>query len=117
MKNLLKAEEAAMFILGIFLFSKLSFAWWVFPALLLAPDISMVGYLANPRMGAWLYNLAHHKAIAISVYLAGVYLNNEIIQLSGVILFAHSSMDRILGYGLKYNDAFKHTHLGWIGQN
>jgi hypothetical protein len=24
-------------------------------------------------------------------------------------------MDRIFGYGLKYPDAFQHTHLGWIG--
>lgn len=25
-------------------------------------------------------------------------------------------MDRIFGYGLKYSDDFKHTHLGMIGK-
>ena len=37
------------------------------------------------------------------------------LQVAGIILFTHSNMDRILGYGLKYPDDFKHTHLGWIG--
>ncbi len=32
------------------------------------------------------------------------------------LLFAHSSFDRMLGYGLKYNDSFNHTSLGWTGK-
>jgi hypothetical protein len=31
-------------------------------------------------------------------------------------LFCHSSLDRVLGYGLKYPDAFQNTHLGRIGK-
>lgn len=38
-------------------------------------------------------------------------------MLAGVILFAHASMDRIFGYGLKYADDFKHTHLQEIGDH
>ena len=38
-------------------------------------------------------------------------------MLGGLILFGHSSMDRILGYGLKYPDSFEHTHLGMIGKS
>jgi len=116
MKNLLKLEEAVMFALGIFAFSKLNYAWWIFPAWLFAPDLSMIGYVVNPKIGSWTYNFVHHKALAIIIYLLGIYLNNEAFQFAGIILFAHSSMDRVLGYGLKYNDAFKHTHLGWIGK-
>jgi hypothetical protein len=37
-----------------------------------------------------------------------------VMQLAGVILFGHSSMDRIFGYGLKYSDSFQHTHLGML---
>ena len=33
MKNILKLEELAEFILGILIFSRLEFAWWYFPAL------------------------------------------------------------------------------------
>lgn len=28
----------------------------------------------------------------------------------------HVGVDRALGYGLKMPDAFRHTHLGWIGR-
>ncbi len=105
-----------MFCLGIFLFSQLHFAWWWFALLLLTPDIGMIGYLINPKIGAFTYNLLHHRAVAISVYLSGIYFGNSILQLAGVIMFAHSSMDRILGFGLKYPDSFTHTHLEKIGK-
>jgi hypothetical protein len=38
------------------------------------------------------------------------------LALAGVIMLGHSSFDRVLGYGLKYGDSFRHTHLGWIGR-
>jgi len=117
MKTTLKIEELAQFILGIFLFSQLNFAWWWFPALLLAPDIGMLGYLISTKFGAFTYNLFHHKAIAIAVGLMGFYISNQPLILIGVILFSHASFDRIFGYGLKYNDSFKNTHLGKIGNN
>jgi hypothetical protein len=116
MKNLLQLEEAAMFGLSIYVFSQLGFAWWWYPVLILAPDISMIGYAVNTKMGAACYNLIHHKGLAIAVYITGVYLQNDLLLLAGVILFGHSSMDRIMGYGLKYNDSFQHTHLGMIGK-
>jgi hypothetical protein len=116
MQNLIKIEEAAQFLLSIYLFAKLPIAWWWFPALLLVPDISMIGYLFNTHAGAWLYNFFHHKAVAIAVLLLGYVSNNNYIILTGIILFGHSSMDRMLGYGLKFEDSFHHTHLGLIGK-
>jgi hypothetical protein len=116
MKRTIALEEAAMFGLSIFLFSKLSFDWWWYLVLILTPDISALGYLVNTRIGAMTYNFFHHKAVAIVVYVAGLYLNNEVVQLIGLILFGHSSMDRMLGYGLKYPDSFQNTHLGLIGK-
>lgn len=115
MKSVLKLEELAMFILGIVLFSQLSYAWWWFLVLILAPDIGMFGYFVNPKLGARVYNFFHHKGLAIFSYLIGLYFEIEVLKLIGVILFAHASMDRILGYGLKYDDAFNNTHLGPIG--
>ncbi len=116
MQNTLKWEEFGHFILSIFLFSRLDFSWWIYPALLFLPDISILAYLISPRIGAIVYNLFHHKLPAILLFAVGSYLQWPIWTLFGIIFFGHSSMDRILGYGLKYADDFRHTHLGWIGK-
>lgn len=116
MKFTLKLEELAMLLLGIFAFSFLDFAWWWFLVLFLAPDIGMLGYLFGNRTGALLYNLFHHKGLAILIWFLGFSLEHQIFQLIGVILFAHASFDRMLGYGLKYETGFKFTHLGKIGK-
>ena len=117
MNNLLKLEEAAMFGFSIYLFTLTDFAWWWYLALILAPDIGMLGYIINNKVGAITYNLFHHKAIAIAVLGLGYYLSDPWVTLSGIILFGHSSLDRIFGYGLKYADSFQRTHLGIVGKN
>ncbi|WP_299260546.1 DUF4260 domain-containing protein [uncultured Aquimarina sp.] len=116
MKTTLRLEELAMLGLGIYLFSLLSFSWWLFLALFLVPDIGMLGYLINNKIGALLYNIFHHKGLAVFMYCVGIYLSNELIQLCGIILFSHAAFDRVLGYGLKYEKGFKFTHLGEIGK-
>ena len=115
MDRTIKYEELAMFALSIYLFSETTFVWWFFPALILLPDIGMIGYLVNTQIGAITYNLFHHKGIAVAILLLGYYFSIDSVILSGIILFGHSSMDRLFGYGLKFPDNFKHTHLGWIG--
>lgn len=116
MKTVIKLEEVGLFLLGIFLFSLLKYQWWWFLALILVPDFSMIGYVFGNKTGAYAYNFFHHKGIAVLVYLTGIYLANDLVQLAGIILFAHASMDRIFGYGLKYEKGFKFTHLGEIGK-
>jgi len=117
MKTTLKLEELGMFILGIFLFTQLSYAWWWFLVLILLPDIGMLGYLISTKVGAIAYNICHHKGFAIVIYLMGIYFDIELLKLIGIILFSHASLDRIFGYGLKFKDDFKNTHLGEIGNN
>jgi hypothetical protein len=116
MSVLLKLEEGALFIFCIFLFSKLNFAWWWFPALVFLPDIGMLGYIINTKVGAFTYNLTHHRLVATVVALYAITYGNENWKLIAIILFAHISLDRILGYGLKHNDNFHNTHLGTIGK-
>ncbi len=116
MSKVLKLEELAMLLLGIWAFSLLDYSWWWFAALFFAPDIGMLGYIISNRIGALSYNIFHHKAIAIATGLLGVFLAQEELQLAGIILFAHSSFDRMLGYGLKFEKGFKFTHLGEIGK-
>jgi hypothetical protein len=112
MKTLLKSEELSQFLGAIFLFSRLDFAWWWFPTLILLPDVSMIGYFISPAIGAVLYNVTHHKGPGIIFGLSGLMMGSQILMLIGVILFAHACMDRVAGYGLKYSDSFKHTSLG-----
>lgn len=116
MKTLLKFEEVAQFAFGIMLFSTMDYSWWVFPALILTPDIGMIGYLVSPSTGAATYNLFHHKGIALVMLIIGMWLAIPELQLVGIILFSHAAMDRIFGYGLKYADSFNNTHLGKIGK-
>lgn len=116
MKNLIKLEEAALFAIALYAFSRLPFEWWWFAVLILAPDLSMLGYLAGNKAGAWAYNLLHHRAVAVALYLAAWCFKEPVLELAGIILFAHIAMDRFFGYGLKYEKGFTFTHLGEIGK-
>jgi hypothetical protein len=88
---------------------------WFVP-LLLVPDVSMLGYLRGPRIGALTYNLAHNWLTAGVVFAIGGAFDNVPIMLAGTILVAHVGIDRLLGYGLKYPTSFHDTHLGRIGR-
>ncbi len=117
MTYLIRLEELGLFLFSIYLFSALPFPWWYFPLLFFAPDLSIAAYLAGPRVGAVIYNIVHHRALDLLLYVAGLGLAVPILSLAGIIMFAHSTLDRVLGYGLKFPDAFTHTHLGRIGRN
>jgi Domain of unknown function (DUF4260) len=114
MKTILRLEELAMTAAGIYLLSRynLGLSVWIWIPLFFAPDIGMLGYLINTKTGALTYNIFHHKGIALALCAAGYFWNNEILLATGLLLFAHAAFDRILGYGLKYPDSFKNTHLG-----
>ena len=116
MKNIIKLEEMAMFGLSIYALSLFQVEWWWYLIVLFGPDISMFGYFAGNKVGAASYNLVHHKGIAVSLFLFGVLMPNEWLQVIGLVLFGHSSMDRTFGYGLKTEEGFKYTHLGIIGK-
>jgi len=115
MKDILKLEELGMFILAIFGLFWLHCAWWYYLLMVLAPDLSMLGYWAGKKVGAASYNFFHHKGIATAVFIAGFEMKISLLMITGIILFGHSSMDRIMGYGLKTEKGFKFTHLGKIG--
>jgi hypothetical protein len=90
--------------------------WILFGVLFLAPDLSMLGYLISPRMGALAYNAAH-TSIGYGVLAAvGMIFGTPIVLSLGIIGLAHVGFDRFVGYGLKYPSAFGHTHLGVVGK-
>lgn len=127
MKNMLRMEELAQFLVCLLALDYMEAPWWYFLILLLGPDIGMLGYIVSSQAGAFTYNVLHHKGIAmllIGVGFIGMdtepYLRisetGADFLIAGIILFGHASMDRIFGYGLKFGDNFHHTHLGWIGK-
>ena len=117
MKNLLKIEELFLFGLSLFLVSGLGYGWDWYALLFFAPDLSILGYLANPHIGAQMYNFIHHKGLAVAVYVLVYLLSVPWLMFARTILLGHSSLGRVFGYGLKYPDAFQNTHLGRIGKS
>lgn len=113
---ILRIEALALFLAGVVAYLQLNGdALWLLP-LLLAPDVSMLGYLGGPRLGALTYNLVHNLAIGVLALGAGWYAAIAPLALAGAVLVAHVGMDRSLGYGLKLPTDFRDTHLGRIGR-
>ena len=112
----LRAEGLAVFTAGLAGFLFLGGPWWAFLVLLIVPDVSMVGYLRGPRVGAILYNLVHDLAAGVAVAGVGLAIGSVPVAATGAVLVAHSGMDRMAGYGLKLPSSFKDTHLGRIGR-
>ena len=118
MKRLLQTEQIAqLLICAIALYYlPLQLNWWMYLLLFFAPDLSMIGYGVNTKVGAVMYNIAHHNLVAAGVVVLGMFMIQDFLMLIGILLWAHSAFDRILGYGLKHSDSFQNTHLGWIGK-
>ena len=107
----LRAEGAAQLLLALVLFQSSGASWWLFGALILAPDLSAIGYLAGPRHGARLYNLVHSTVIPLPLLALGLLAQMPLLTALAAIWWAHIGMDRAVGYGLKHPDSFKRTHL------
>ena len=112
MNLLLRLEGLCYAVAALLVYWQQGFSWWMFAALILVPDVSMIGYLAGPRIGASCYNIAHATPLAWALLLLGYFANNTTALTIALIWFAHIGIDRTLGYGLKYATAFKDTHLG-----
>jgi hypothetical protein len=113
---ILRAEAAAIFAVGAWLAFLVSPSPWLVLPLLLVPDVSMLGYLGGPRLGAITYNAAHNLVLPIVMLLLGWLFVTAPLVLAGAIVLAHVGMDRALGYGLKLPTDFRDTHLGRIGR-
>jgi Domain of unknown function (DUF4260) len=114
--GILRAEHVAVAVTGVIVYLAFGGPYLlIFPALL-APDLSMAGYLAGPRVGAVTYNLVHNLVLALGAIGLGWWLNVTWVVLAGAVLVAHVGMDRALGYGLKLPTSFQDTHLGRIGR-
>jgi hypothetical protein len=108
---LLRLEGLATLVAAILLYARQDTTWWLFAVLLLAPDLSALGYLFGPSAGAALYNFAHTFVGPLALGAIGVLADHELARALALIWTAHLGMDHAAGYGLKYPSAFKDTHL------
>lgn len=110
-KTLVKFEGIATFLVCLYFYWQLNASWLYFFLLWLVPDISMIGYLRNKRIGAFIYNFAHNYVLGLLIVFLGLLQNNNFITSLGLILVSHIGLDRFLGYGLKYTSGFGDTHI------
>jgi Domain of unknown function (DUF4260) len=113
---ILRSEALAVAALTVFLYGHSGASWWIFAALWLAPDLSMLGYLAGPFWGARIYNGIHAYTTPIVLGLCAFLLGARGLVPAALIWTNHIAIDRLLGYGLKYPSRFGWTHLGPIGK-
>ena len=111
---LLRVEGAAMLAASVALYWLDGGSWWLFALLLLAPDASMLGYLAGPKVGAAVYNVFHSYPLPAALGIFGLLVGAPLAVAIALVWFAHIGMDRMIGYGLKYESEFKDTHLGRV---
>lgn len=115
-RALLRLEGAVVLGVALAAYAQFGAGWGVFALWLLAPDLSLLGYVASARVGAALYNAAHSYAGPVLLLAFGVLAATPWAVAGGLIWLTHIGLDRALGYGLKYAAGFAFTHLGRIGR-
>jgi hypothetical protein len=110
-KIILQLEAAGVLVAAVIAYAWNGRGWLIFALLFLVPDISMLGYLGGRRLGAGIYNLAHTYVLPAALAAYGLYQSQPLALDLALIWIAHIGFDRLLGFGLKYETAFRHTHL------
>ncbi|MGE7889544.1 DUF4260 domain-containing protein [Bacillus cereus] len=110
-KRIVHFEGLVVLLATIYAYSIYEFSWIIFWVFLLAPDLSMLAYGINNRVGANIYNLFHTYIISILIAIIGIFFKIDTVIMIGLIWTAHIGMDRMFGYGLKYEKDFKDTHI------
>lgn len=111
-----RLEGLALLAAAVCFFLSLDVSPWWLMAGILVPDISMAGYLAGNKTGAYVYNLGHSLVLPLAVVVIADLAGSAGWLAAGLIWTAHIGLDRLFGFGLKLNSGFSHTHLGNIGR-
>jgi len=110
-KLILHLEGAAVFVAAVLFYFQQGGYWLLFVLLLLAPDLSMLAYVAGVRVGSIAYNAVHIYVWPVAFIALGLFGSTPLLVQLGLIWAAHIGMDRMLGFGLKYPTVFNDTHL------
>jgi hypothetical protein len=107
-----RLESLAILIALLAVYSEFNFSWMLFVLFILFPDVFMVGYLKNPRIGAIIYNIGHSYFSPIALWFLSHHFESSTWIALAIIWAIHIAGDRMLGFGLKLPTGFKETHLG-----
>ncbi|MFC6953262.1 DUF4260 domain-containing protein [Halorubellus litoreus] len=110
-KTVLRLEGAAVFAAALAAYVAVDGRLWLLLVLALAPDLSMLGYLAGARAGSVVYNAAHTYVGPLALAAVGVLVATPLATSVALVWAAHIGADRAVGYGLKYPSGFGDTHL------
>lgn len=113
----LRVEGLAVVALATLLYARSGASWWLFAALWLVPDLSMLGYLAGPRLGSYSYNAVHSYTGPLALAAIALGFNHAALLPYAYLWCHHIGLDRLLGYGLKYPYGFGQTHLKGLPQS
>ncbi|MDX7952465.1 DUF4260 domain-containing protein [Lichenihabitans sp. Uapishka_5] len=108
----LRAEGLAVLVLAVLTYATAGTGWLLFAVLVMLPDVSMLGYLAGPRVGAAAYNLAHWYVWPLLLLGIGTVQHAPVLFSIGLIWMAHIGFDRLIKAGFKYPEGFRFSHLG-----
>jgi len=112
----LRLEGGALLAVAVLAYAQTGAGWLPFALMFFLPDLSMLGYLGGPRMGAALYNAAHSTLAPLGLIGVGALGAEPVALAFGLVWLAHVGFDRLCGFGLKYGSGFASTHLGPIGR-
>ena len=115
-RTLLRLEGLAAAAFAAALYARTGASWWLFAGLWLVPDLSMLGYLVNPSIGARIYNAIHSYVTPATLAVCALLLKSPSVMPFALIWVNHIGIDRLVGYGLKYPAGFGWTHLGKLGK-
>jgi len=110
-RTVLRIEGLAVLVGALAVYFSLAGPLWLLAVLALAPDLSMAGYLGGPKVGSRVYNLFHTYTLPLALGAVGLWAGSTFPVLVAAVWTGHIGADRLVGYGLKYDDDFKHTHL------
>ena len=114
--TLLRLECLAAAALSAGFYARTGASWWMFAALWIVPDLSLLGYLVGPNIGARVYNAIHSYVTPATLAVCGMLLKSPLLVPIALIWMNHIGVDRLLGYGLKYTAGVGWTHLGKMGR-
>jgi hypothetical protein len=114
LRKIISLEYIIAFLVTVFFYWHFEFSFVYFVLFLLLPDVSMLGYIVNTKVGALFYNIGHSFMLPAILLIIGFVTISTPLLMGSIIWLAHIFLDRALGYGLKYDDAFTKTHLQQI---
>lgn len=110
-RQILRVEGLAIALSALTVYLILDGPIWLLVVLALAPDLGMLGYLVGPKLGSLSYNTVHTYSIPLLLAGLGFVADIRFAYLIALIWIAHIGVDRLFGYGLKYETGFTDTHL------